>query len=106
MHRTRGHIARTAAGNQATSGALAARLNRTTNYIGFAIQLKTPTGDGEASKKQADYLEQLEAMRYKMLVSSNDDTIVIELAKYHGDLGFPCKCCSKSSNPKQPLAGI
>ena len=80
-------------------------LNRTTQYDGFAIELKTPKGDGELSKKQADYLEQLENLRYKTLVSNNYDTIVIELTKYYGDLQFPCRFCSKVFKSKVTLNG-
>ena len=52
-------------------------LNRTTQFDGFAIELKTPKGDGQLSNKQVDYLEQLESLRYKTLVSNNYDVIVI-----------------------------
>ena len=44
-------------------------LNRTTQFDGFAIELKTPKGDGVVSNKQTDYLEQLENLKYKTLVS-------------------------------------
>ena len=80
-------------------------LNRTTQFDGFAIELKTPKGDGQLSSKQTDYLEQLENIRYKTLVSNNYDVIVIELTKYHGDLRFPCKCCSKVFKSKATLYG-
>ena len=80
-------------------------LNRTTQYNGFAIELKTPKGDGQLSNKQTDYLEQLENLRYKTLVSNNYDVIVIELTKYYCDLRFPCKYCSKFFKSKATLHG-
>ena len=82
-----------------------AHLNRTTQYNGFAIELKTPKGDGQLSKKQTDYLEQLENLRYKTLVSNNYDVIVIELTKYYCDLRSPCKYCSKVFKSKATLNG-
>ena len=80
-------------------------LNRTTQYNGFAIELKTPKGDGQLSNKQTDYLEQLENLRYKTLVSNNYDVIVIELTKYYCDLRFPCKYLSKVFKSKATLHG-
>ena len=80
-------------------------LNRTTQFDGFAIELKTPKGDGVVSSKQTDYLEQLENLKYKTLVSNNYDVIVIELTKYHSDLRFPCKHCSKAFKSKATLHG-
>jgi len=80
-------------------------LNRTTTYDGFAIELKTPKGDGQLSQKQADYLKQLDDLRYKTLVSNNYDVIVIELTKYYDDLRFPCKFCSKVFKSKATLNG-
>ena len=38
-------------------------LNRTTQYDGFAIELKTQKGDGQLSNKQADYLEKLKNLK-------------------------------------------
>ena len=80
-------------------------LNRTTQFDGFAIELKTPKGDGQLSNKQADYLEQLENLRYKTLVSNNYDVIVIELTKYYCDMRFPCRFCSKVFKSKATLNG-
>jgi len=80
-------------------------LNRTTQYDGFAIELKTPKGDGALRKNQEDYLEQLENLKYKTLVSNNYDTIVIELTKYYCDLRFPCRFCSKVFKSKTTLNG-
>ena len=80
-------------------------LNRTTQFDGFAIELKTPKGDGVVSSKQTDYLEQLENLKYKTLVSNNCDVIVIELTKYNSDLRFPCKYCSKVFKSKATLHG-
>ena len=80
-------------------------LNRTTKHNGFAIELKTPKGDGAVSKTQTEYLEQLENLRYNTVVSNNYDTIVIELTKYYCDLRFPFKFCSKVFKSKATLNG-
>ena len=78
-------------------------LNRTTQFDGFAIELKTPKGDGSVSNKQTDYLEQLGNLKYKTLVSNNYDVIVIELTKYHSDLRFPCQGLQIQSKPTRTL---
>ena len=70
-------------------------LNKTAKYDGFAIELKTPKGDGRLSDKQREYLAQLEELNYKTLISNDYDTIVIELTNYYTDLRLPCRCCSK-----------
>ncbi len=73
---------------------------------GFAIELKTPKCYGKLNKKQADYLEQLEGIRYKALISNKYDNIVIELPIYYVDLTFPCTCSSKIFRAKATLHGL
>ena len=80
-------------------------LNKTAKYDGFAIELKTPKGDGRLSDKQRDYLAQLGELNYKTLISNDYDDIVIELTKYYTDLRFPCRCCSKVFKSRDTLNG-
>jgi hypothetical protein len=80
-------------------------LNKTVKYDGFAIELKTPKGDGRLSDKQLDYLTRLEELNYKTLISNDYDVIVIELTKYYTDLCFPCKCFSKVFKSRDTLNG-
>ncbi len=80
-------------------------LNRTTQYDGFAFELKTPKGYGQLSNKQTNYLDHLENLRCKTRVSTNYDVIVIELTKYYSDLRLPCKYCAKVFKSKATLNG-
>ena len=61
-------------------------LNQTHCWSGFAIELKNPTGNWTLSHKQEVYLENLNSIRYKTLVSDNYDEILIELANYYRDM--------------------
>jgi len=80
-------------------------LNRTSQYKGFAIELKTPKGDGEVSARQKDYLERLRDLNYKTLISNDYDVVAIELSKFYMDVRFPCRCCSVGFKFKQMLNG-
>jgi hypothetical protein len=80
-------------------------LNRTSQHDGFAIELKTPVRNGRLNDKQAEYLWDLEKLRFKTLVSNDYDTVVIELANYCADLRFPCQFCSKVFKSRGSLAG-
>ena len=44
-------------------------LSQTSCHNGFAIELKTPKGDGVLSTKQRHYLDRLRWLNYKTLVS-------------------------------------
>ena len=61
-------------------------LNPTSNYNGFAIELKTPKGSWILGAKQESYLESLAGIRYKTLISDEYDEILIELTKYYNDM--------------------
>jgi len=80
-------------------------LNQTSQYSGFAIELKTPKGDGEVSARQKDYLERLRDLNYKTLISNDYDVVAIELSKFYMDVRFPCRCCSVGFKFKQMLNG-
>ncbi len=74
-------------------------------YDGFAIEFETPNGDRELRNKQTDYLNQLENLRYKTLVSNNYDVILIELTRYYCDISVPWKYCCKIFKSKATLNG-
>ena len=74
-------------------------LNKTKDYEGFAIELKTPTGKGLLSDNQRKYLNNLSSnLKYKTLVSNDYDEIIIELTNYYNNLKYPCNYCSKVFN--------
>ena len=74
-------------------------LNQTTEYSGFAIELKSPTGNWRLSNKQDEYIQKLASIKYKTLVSDDYDEILIELTRYYRDIHrndrFQCKHCLK-----------
>jgi len=74
-------------------------LNQTSVYSGFAIELKSPTGNWRLSDKQDEYIQKLARIKYKTLVSDDYDEILIELTRYYRDIHrndrFQCKHCLK-----------
>ena len=78
-------------------------LNQTSRHSGFALELKTPKGDGVLSTKQMEYMERLRLLNYKTMVSNDYDEIVIELTKFCLDLRFPCRCCTRVFKSKDFL---
>ena len=53
------------------------------SYNGFAIEFKTPKGDGKLDNKQSDWLQKLEVECKYFTLCSNDYTIIIEtIIKY------------------------
>ena len=80
-------------------------LNPTARYNGFAIELKTPKGDGVVHDKQITYLDSLKDIKYKTLISCDYDEIVVELTRYYDDLRFPCPHCSKTFKTTRTRSG-
>jgi prophage antirepressor-like protein len=81
-------------------------LNRSDKHNGFAIELKTPKGNGDIRVNQLNYLVNLENnLNYKTMISNDYDEIVIELTKYYDSLRYPCSCCSKVFKSKKALDG-
>ena len=65
-------------------------------FQGLALEFKTPTGKGRVSSNQRTYLNKLEQVGYKCIISNDYDEIVVELMKYSEDIIYPCKyCCGK-----------
>jgi hypothetical protein len=64
-------------------------------YRGFAIEFKTPKGNGVLSESQKKMLKQYELNDYKVLVSNDYDEIVQELIEYFRDVRIICECCGQ-----------
>jgi len=75
-------------------------LNQTCHFNGFAIELKSPSGNWKLNDKQEHYLDQLACIGYKTLVSDDYDEILIELTRYYKDIytckRYSCPDCFKS----------
>jgi prophage antirepressor-like protein len=80
-------------------------LNQTSKYNGFAIELKTPKGNGVIRDNQISYLDSLKDLKYKTLISNDYDEIVVELTRYYDDLRFPCPHCSKTFKSTRTRSG-
>ena len=74
-------------------------LNQTCHYSGFALELKSPTGQWKLSGKQDEYLKRLEGIKYKTMVSDDYDEIVIAISNYYNDMhkeeDHNCPYCHK-----------
>jgi len=53
---------------------------------GLAIELKSPTGLGKASKKQIDYMTKLQKSLWSCIISNNYDDILIRIVRYFDDI--------------------
>jgi len=71
-------------------------LNHHKTYRGFAIEFKTPKGDGAVTEKQQFFLEALEQNGFKTLVSNDYDEIIVELTQYFQDVRYKCTHCPKA----------
>ena len=79
-------------------------LNPHRYYQGLAIELKTPNGKNNTSNKQKEYLNKLENLNFKVLVSNDYDAIVVELLNYFRHVLFPCKYCQgRKYNSREKL---
>ncbi len=70
-------------------------LNWHKHYTGFALELKTPKGDGKLSEKQEIFLKGLECNKYKTLISNDYDEILMQIIEYFRDARVPCQCCNR-----------
>ena len=67
-------------------------LNHHRYYSGLCLELKTPTGKG-ISPKQKEFLNQMDQMNFKIIISNDYDYIVVQLLEYFKDIMYPCKHC-------------
>jgi hypothetical protein len=71
-------------------------LNSHRYYAGLCLELKTPTGKGITSSNQKEFLNQMELINYKVIISNDYDYIIVQLLEYFKDIMYPCKyCCTK-----------
>jgi hypothetical protein len=68
-------------------------LNPHRYYSGLCLELKTPTGKGVVSPNQKEFLNQMEQMNYKVIISNDYDYIIVQLLEYFNDIMYPCKYC-------------
>ena len=68
-------------------------LNPHRYYSGLCLELKTPTGKGIISTKQQEFINQMELMSYKVIISNDSDFIIVQLLEYFNDIMYPCKYC-------------
>jgi len=64
-------------------------------YNGMAIELKTPSGQGVLSVKQASYLDVLKNNNFLTVVSNDYDEIILEITKYLLNIQLLCLQCKK-----------
>ena len=81
-------------------------LNKTKNHDGFALELKTPKGDGKLRDNQVKYLNNLSTnLKHQTLVSNDYDEIVIELSNYTTISSFHAIGAKKVFNSRKTLMG-
>jgi prophage antirepressor-like protein len=67
-------------------------VNPVNGYAGFAIELKTPKGNGRVKDNQRLWLQRLNELGYRTVLSNDYTEIVLEINKYfQGDTHKACK---------------
>ena len=61
----------------------------------MATELKTPTGQGVLSIKQASYLDALKNTNFLAIVRNDYDEIILEITKYLLNIQLLCLHCKK-----------
>ena len=57
------------------------------------FRTETPTGKGIVSSNQKEFLNQMDQMNYKVIISNDYDYIIVQLLEYFNDIMYPCKYC-------------
>ena len=70
-------------------------LNKHKKWTGLALELKSPTGWGVVSTDQKKFLERLEGVGYKTLVSCDYDDIIVQIGEYFREVRFYCSHCGR-----------
>jgi hypothetical protein len=60
-------------------------LNNNGSFIGFAIELKTPLGNGKLSENQDVFLDKLAKEGFKTLISNDYNEIITEIIGYKNE---------------------
>ena len=64
-------------------------------YSGFAIEFKSPKGNGVLSPDQSMMLRQYQNNGFKILVSNDYDHIIEQIIEYFGDVRILCSYCPR-----------
>ena len=72
-------------------------------YTGFAIEFKSPKGNGVLSPDQSMMLRQYENNDFKTLVSNDYDHIIEQLIEYFRDVRILCSYCPRRFISSQSL---
>ena len=72
-------------------------------YSGFAIEFKSPKGNGVLSPDQSMMLRQYQSNSFKTLVSNDYDHIIEQIIEYFRDVRILCSYCPRRFNSSQSL---
>ena len=61
--------------------------NKNNDFIGLAIELKTPAGTGKVSDNQTMFLNRLEEAGYHVIISNDYDEILMTIVGYFKNMG-------------------
>ena len=72
-------------------------------YSGFAIEMKSPKGNGVLSPDQSMMLQQYQSNGFKTLVSNDYDHIIEQPIEYFRDVRILCSYCQRRLISSQSL---
>ena len=72
-------------------------------YSGFAIEMKSPKGNGVLSPDQSIMLQQYQSNGFKTLVSNDYDHIIEQIIEYFRDVRILCSHCPRRFISSQSL---
>ena len=72
-------------------------------YSGFAIEFKSPKGNGVLSPDPSMMLRQYQSNSFKTLVSNDYDHIIEQIIEYFRDVRILCSYCPRRFNSSQSL---
>ena len=73
------------------------------HYSGFAIEMKSPKGNGVLSPDQSMMLQQYQNNGFKTLVSNDYDHIIEQIIEYFRDVRIKCSFCPRRFISSQSL---
>ena len=73
------------------------------SHSGFAIEFKSPTGKGKASKDQLDLLKKYKNNNFKTVISNDYDNIIESILDYFKDVRIKCKYCQRKFKSSDSL---
>ena len=76
---------------------------RSGNFSGLVIELKTPRGTGVVSPEQRRWLDDMARAGYRTLISNDLDECIQEFNKFMGNARVCCRCCGSSFKNSQTL---